>query len=105
MDGKLVRDKIPEIIRADGIESEIEILSNEAYGRALDAKLIEEANEVGIAQTPEQKLAELADLEEVKLARLQTLGYTQDDLERVRTKKVAERGAFAAQIFLKQSTE
>lgn len=39
---KLVRDKIPEIIEADGKTCEIEILSDDEYIKMVDAKLDEE---------------------------------------------------------------
>ena len=39
---KLVRDKIPEIIEADGKCCKTEILSDEEYIKMIDAKLDEE---------------------------------------------------------------
>ena len=42
---KLVRDKIPEIIEADGKTCKTEILSDEEYLKMLDAKLDEELAE------------------------------------------------------------
>ena len=49
--GKLVRDRIPEIIRNDGKKPIIEILSNEEYLKELDKKLNEEHKIVYIPQT------------------------------------------------------
>ena len=43
--GKLVRDRIPEIIKNDGKTPIIEILSHEDYLRELDKKLNEEVAE------------------------------------------------------------
>ena len=40
---KLVRDRIPEIIAADGRQCSTEIMSDDAHRCALLAKLIEEA--------------------------------------------------------------
>ena len=55
---KLVRDRIPEIIDADGKRCIAEALSNEEYLRLLDYKLDEE-----LAEYQESKsLEELADL-------------------------------------------
>jgi len=105
MCGKLVRDFIPDFIRADGLEPDVEVLEGTAYEQALDAKLLEEAIEVQAALTTEQKLEELADLEEVALARLESLGFTPEDRERVRLEKAAKRGGFAARLFLKVSKE
>ena len=42
---KLVRDRIPEIIRKSGNECEFVILSEAEYRQALRQKLIEEAGE------------------------------------------------------------
>lgn len=58
---KLVRDRIPEIIRASGKTCTTEVLSDEAYLRMIDAKLDEELAEYH----QEQNLEELADLLEV----------------------------------------
>lgn len=61
---KLVRDKIPEIIEADGKTCVYEVLSDEDYLRLLDQKLNEE-----LAKYQESKLLEeLADLLEVMQA-------------------------------------
>ena len=43
--GKLIRDKIPEIIKNDGKTPIIEILSNEDYLKELDKKLDKMADE------------------------------------------------------------
>lgn len=98
--GKLVRDKIPDIIRADGEEPEVIILADEAYEVAIDEKFVEEAIEVRDAKTPEQKLEELADVDELIDARLQTLGKTREDLEKVKKLKAQKRGAFLKRYFL-----
>ena len=58
---KLVRDRIPEIIRESGNECEVIILSETEYRQALRQKLIEEAAEVAEANE-EGLIAELADL-------------------------------------------
>ena len=43
---KLIRDKIPEIINNNSKKSEVEILSETEYKKALKAKLVEKAEEV-----------------------------------------------------------
>jgi predicted house-cleaning noncanonical NTP pyrophosphatase (MazG superfamily) len=58
---KLVRDRIPEIIRADGHKAVTHVLDEESYRAALLEKLIEEAHEA--RQAPATQLAaELADV-------------------------------------------
>ena len=69
---KLVRDRIPEIIKASGKSCVTEILSDEAYLRLLDAKLDEELAEYH----SDQNIEELADLLEVIYAAAMARGYT-----------------------------
>ena len=98
---KLVRDRIPEIIEASGRSCVTEVLSGDAYIRALDAKLNEELAEYQQSKS----LEELADLLEVMGAVVKARGYTWDDLTRVRKEKRADRGAFDRRIFLKEVIE
>ena len=98
---KLVRDRIPEIIEASGKTCTVDILPNDAYIEALDAKLNEELAEYQQSKS----LEELADLLEVMGAVVKARGYTWDDLTRVRKGKRAQRGAFDQRIFLKEVIE
>ena len=98
---KLVRDRIPEIIEADGKTCVYATLSDEAYIRLLDQKLNEE-----LAEYQESKsLEELADLLEVVQAVVRARGWTLDELEQVRAEKAAERGGFAKKVLLKEVWE
>ena len=83
---KLVRDKIPEIIEADGKSCKTKILSDEEYLKMIDAKLDEE----------------LADLMEVIYAATEARGYSMEQLEAVRLDKVEKRGAFKEKILLRE---
>lgn len=96
---KLVRDKIPEIIEADGRKCKTEILSEEAYLKMVDAKLDEELAEYH----KDQNIEELADLLEVIYAAAQARGYSVEELERVRAAKAEKRGAFQKRILLKET--
>ena len=98
---KLVRDRIPEIIEASGRICITEVLPNDAYIQALDAKLSEELAEYQQSKS----LEELADLLEVMGAVVKARGYTWDELTRVRKEKRAQRGAFDQRIFLKEVIE
>lgn len=97
--GKLVRNKIPEIIRADGQEPITRVLNETEYISELGKKAVEEASEVAQAKESDEILAELADLEEVKLALLQAIGRTPAELESVRQQKAQERGSFTERIY------
>lgn len=85
---KLVRDRIPEIIEADGKTCTCEVLSDEDYLRVVDAKLDEELAKYH----KDQNIEELADLLEVIYAATKALGYTLEQLETVRAEKSAKRG-------------
>jgi predicted house-cleaning noncanonical NTP pyrophosphatase (MazG superfamily) len=93
---KLVRDKIPEIIEANGSRPITRILDDKEYLKELIEKVREETAEF----EAEPSLEELADIQEVLLALLKTLGSNRKDLEKVRAAKAAERGGFAKKIFL-----
>lgn len=51
--GKLVRDLIPEVVRAAGGSPEASVLPEEAYRPALRAKLLEEVDELLKAESAE----------------------------------------------------
>lgn len=95
---KLVRDRIPEIIEADGKTCVTEILSDKRYQEMLDAKLNEE-----LAEYQESKsLEELADLLEVIRAVVKVRGWSWDQLELARKEKAAQRGGFNNRLLLKE---
>lgn len=95
---KLVRDRIPEIIEADGKHCSVETLSDEEYLLLLERKLEEELAEYQDSKS----LEELADLLEVIQAVVKARGWTMVELERVRAEKAAERGGFDEKILLKE---
>lgn len=98
---KLVRDKIPEICRANGTAAQFHtVTDNDEYVKALGDKLVEEAKEVQEIPSAE----ELADTLEVVFALGKALGFSPQDLERVREVKAETRGGFEQRIFL-ESTE
>lgn len=98
---KLVRDRIPEIIEADGKTCVIETLSDSRYLEMLDAKLAEELAEYQGSKS----LEELADLLEVMRAVVQARGWTWGQLEQVRQEKAMQRGGFEKKILLKEVIE
>lgn len=95
--GKLVRDKIPQIIRARGGEPIVRIADAAEYRELLREKLAEEVGEV-LAADDADAPEELADVFEVVLALASDLGLDAGQLEKLRTFKAAERGGFADRI-------
>jgi predicted house-cleaning noncanonical NTP pyrophosphatase (MazG superfamily) len=95
--GKLVRDGIPAIIRAQGAEPCTRIASPAEYHRLLGDKLREETDEA-LAADDAGVLGELADVLEVVYAIAADLGVTAGRLDEVRAAKAAERGTFAGRV-------
>jgi predicted house-cleaning noncanonical NTP pyrophosphatase (MazG superfamily) len=94
MTGKLVRDLIPDIIRATGATPITRTASPAEYADALRAKLTEEAGEYLDGGDP----AELADILEAVLALAALDGITPETLERMRAAKARDRGAFTRRV-------
>jgi predicted house-cleaning noncanonical NTP pyrophosphatase (MazG superfamily) len=98
---KLIRDKIPEIIKASGNECDIKILNNKEYITELNKKLQEELNEY----YEDQSVDELADLVEVIYAILKHKEVPLHKFEEIREAKAKKRGAFDNKLFLKELIE
>ena len=96
---KLVRDKIPEIIKADGRNCETLIVAGEEKYKLLEEKLQEEVNEF----LEDKNLEELADVMEVLFGLADSLGYSEEELLEARDKKRGERGGFKDGIVLKST--
>jgi predicted house-cleaning noncanonical NTP pyrophosphatase (MazG superfamily) len=101
---KLVRDRIPEMIEADGHHAVTRILDRRSYRAALLAKLGEEAREAQGASADELP-GELADVWEVLQALLSTLPMTWQELQALAASKRAERGGFKERIFLEYTEQ
>ncbi len=94
---KLVRDKIPEIIKInEGKESKTRILADEEYLKQLNLKLMEETKEY----LESGEVEELADIEEVLRALLSYKKVSYKEFESIRKAKVEKRGAFKKRIYL-----
>lgn len=93
---KLVRDRIPEMIKNEGYTPHTRILSDSEYLEELDKKLGEETEEFH----RDKNLEELADIVEVVFALCDAIGSTPDELMRLKKEKADKRGGFAKKIFL-----
>ena len=94
---KLIRDKLPQIMRDQGLAVFERRLEDAEFDQALRAKLGEEAAEVAASADRDELAWELADLAEVILAQLH--GLTPEDIEIRRLAKRAERGGFEGRIY------
>jgi len=90
---KLVRDKIPNIIKEKKETPVVKILDDDEYKEALEKKLYEEYQEV-IEASGEDRVEELADMLEIIKALAKLENKTLDDVIEIANKKVDKRGAF-----------
>lgn len=96
---KLIRDKIPEIIKSRGGSAITHIAGNEEYRTKLKEKLQEEVTEFLAAENME----EMADIIEVIDAICVVWGFDKEALLNVKEKKKADRGGFEKRIILEES--
>ncbi len=102
---KLVRDRIPLVIRAEGKTPKVRTLRVKEYDTALRMKLIEEAHECKDAQGREALIEELADLAEVTRALGFAHGIAKKEVTQAMQKKRKARGGFTERIFLIDITD
>jgi predicted house-cleaning noncanonical NTP pyrophosphatase (MazG superfamily) len=96
---KLVRDRIPEIIQANGKCFSIETMSEPEYRQALLEKLVEEALEARQA-SPEELVTELADIQEVLAALMAAWQIAPEQAQQLQRQRHAERGGFDQRLKL-----
>jgi predicted house-cleaning noncanonical NTP pyrophosphatase (MazG superfamily) len=96
---KLIRDRLPEIMRGDGLAVFDRRLDDAAFVEALRAKLVEEAAEVREACTREELAEELADVAEVMNALIAAAGLTPQEVKAKRLAKRAARGGFDERVY------
>ena len=93
---KAIRDGIPEIMEQSGSKYNVKTLSDEEFLIQIEKKLSEEVVEYQNDKKPE----ELADILEVIYKIAQLKGIPKEDLEKIRIKKLEERGGFEKNLFL-----
>ena len=102
---KLVRDKIPEIIKSNNAEPFIRILSDDEYKKELEKKLLEEYNEVLETKSREERIEELSDMLEIIKALAQLEGSSLEEVCEVSKSKALKRGGFEKKIYLEKVIE
>ena len=98
---KLVRDKIPSIIREEGRVPNVRHLQHEEYLKCLANKLVEEAQEVCSAhESNGDTIGEIADLVEVLSVFMRELNIKTMQVQQVRSDKNNKKGSFDEKAFL-----
>lgn len=93
---KLIRDRIPELIAANGQNANIRVLSDEEYAAALEKKLTEEIAEYLESREP----MELADILEVVQALAEQQDVSFNELLKMKDEKQRKNGTFRKKLFL-----
>lgn len=99
--GKLVRDRIPEIIRESGRDPVVSVLEDAQYSAALEEKLREEVDEL-LSAAESDRLEEAADIYEVLNALVGLLGASMQEVKDLAEAKRASRGGFDSRLWLEQ---
>jgi predicted house-cleaning noncanonical NTP pyrophosphatase (MazG superfamily) len=93
---KLVRDKIPEVIKISGKIAKVRTLDETEYRHALRDKLLEEVNEF----IKDDTIEELVDIVEVVHSILKLRSISLDEFEKKRTEKKENFGTFEKRLWL-----
>lgn len=97
---KLIRDKILEIIEADGLAYNSRVLKPEEHLTEIKSKLFEEVKEFDETTNKEDAIEEMADVLELLHAALKVYDTDFTELESVRVKKKEKRGGFDEGLYL-----
>lgn len=97
---KLVRDRIPEIIKSSGKKCSTRTLNDDEYITELRKKSFEELQEYVETTNRADAIEELADLLEIMHALAEYHGSNIEEVEKVRQEKAGKRGGFKEKIYL-----
>lgn len=96
---KLIRDKIPEIIKSKNQNAKVHIATEKEFQEKLKEKLIEEANE--FSKQPNKE--EFADILEVLYAISDFYKFNPEEIRKVRKEKAKTRGRFKKRLILDET--
>lgn len=96
---KLIRDKIPEIIKKKGEKAITHIAGDKEYWEKLKEKLSEEIKEF----EKDESIEEIADVLEIIDAIIKFKKFNKRKLYAVKAKKLKARGGFKKKIILEES--
>lgn len=97
---KLIRDKIPQIIKDDGWQPALKKLSDKDYLKELKKKMVEEAEELNEAKSKDDIINELADIKEIVDSLIKYYDFDKKTIDKKQNSKRKERGGFKKKLFL-----
>jgi len=103
---KLVRDNVPDMIRAKRVACEsVQITDVQEFQQELFKKIKEEATSLAMVRTREEFLSEYADLMMVLNTVMQQLEITADEVKKVKEENYLKKGGYKHRQFLKWSED
>ncbi len=103
---KLIRDNLPEFLKKEGIEFEVEEIKDEVnLSRLLLDKLEETAQDASLTFNDQALFIELANLETVIDGLLNAKGWSRDELKSKQADQDKEEGSYSKGLFLKGTKE
>lgn len=102
---KLIRDRIPEIIREAGEKPFWRVLNKKEYVREIKKKLVEESREMVKAGKREEVIDEIVDVQELIDALAAELRLTKSQIRKRQGIKNKKRGSFRKRLFLIKTTK
>ncbi len=97
---KLIRDKIPKIIRKAGWLPTIRVLKEKEFLNAIKKKVFEEAKELIQAKDKKGIIDEIVDIQEMLEVLTSEVGLTKAEIKKLQTVKKEKRGGFKKRLFL-----
>jgi len=97
---KLIRDRIPEIIKEAGWKPTIRALKRKEFLDALKKKVAEEAGELIQAKNKKGIVDEIVDIQELLDVLASEIKLTKSEIKKFQTAKRKKRGGFQKRLFL-----
>jgi len=97
---KLIRDKIPEIVKAAGWKTTIRILRKSEFLGAVKKKVLEEAEELIQSKNRKGIIDEIVDIQELLDVLASEIKITKPEIKKLQDVKRKKRGGFKNRLFL-----
>ena len=97
---KLIRDRIPEIIKEAGWLPTVKILKKSEFLNAIKKKVFEEAGELIQSKDKKGIVDEIVDIQELLDVLAAEIKLTKSELKKLQADKRKKRGGFKKRLFL-----
>lgn len=97
---KLIRDRIPEIIKKAGWKPTVRKLKKAEFLKTLRKKVLEEARELIRAKDKKGVINEIVDIQELIDTLTSEIGLSKPKIKRLQAAKRKKRGGFKKRLFL-----